>query len=64
MRKEVLLDALTNLLASNLDPKYFDVSYTQVAKEVLQLCQEYGMKPPVEKFDPVLLTTKHTWSNE
>lgn len=39
-------------------------TWDEVAEVVLFGLEERGMKPPVEKYCPVLLTTKHTWKSE
>lgn len=40
------------------------ISYWGIATDILDALQEHGMKPPVKKRCPVLLTEKHTWEPE
>lgn len=38
--------------------------FKQTAKEIVELLEKYGMKPPLTKKCPVLLTTEHHWEPE
>lgn len=37
---------------------------TERAEYVLKILEEYGMKPPKERFCPVLIKTYHEWEKE
>ena len=37
------------------------VSVGTLGENILNACLQAGMKPPVEKFDPILLRTTHSW---
>jgi hypothetical protein len=59
MKRSQMLEHITDLIAFNRN-----VTADKVAEAILNLVEEKGMKPPVFKRCPVLLTHDHFWEKE
>lgn len=61
-RSEVRAEIL-DILESDVDPRYTDVTLFGVAESILTKLERLGMAPPVVK-DTILLTESRKWETE
>lgn len=64
MRRSEMVKAIKDLIECNLDNLYQIPDATLVAELILYHQEKCGMKPPITKRCPVLLTQVHTWEKE
>jgi hypothetical protein len=63
MKKSLMVAKISQILTLNSISKK-PKDFVEMAKEILALIEENGMKPPLSKSCPVLLTNKHVWEPE
>jgi len=62
MKKSRLLQKIENYLHFHTNVK--DSELPELAEGILEIVVESGMKPPLTKRCPILLTNIHHWENE
>lgn len=64
MKKTDVVRLIASILEENTDPKWLDLNSHETALMILGALEKAGMKPPVERLDPVLLRKEFTWEQE
>ncbi len=64
MKKSVLVEKLGDRIAFHFCKEPGTGEYDYLAEQLLEIVEEAGMKPPIKKRCPVLLTDTHVWENE
>jgi hypothetical protein len=66
MKKSEMVDNIACILVSQSPyPQAIDIyKIERLSKMILEEIEKSGMKPPLTKRCPVLLTPIHTWENE
>lgn len=64
MKKSQVVEMVANVLTEYTDFKYLDCPNTFLAKQIVEMLEEAGMKPPIVFTDPVLLTYRYEWEKE
>jgi len=62
MKRSDAVNVIYKYLEQNTDIHDFELS--KVASELMTLIEGIGLKPPITKRCPVLLTNIHTWQKE
>jgi len=64
MKRSEMQYLLAGLLSTMYETDKHPEEQLDNANNILNVLEEYGMKPPVTKRCPVLLITEHTWESE
>lgn len=70
MKRSKALNTLSSIIVSEIakiTPLSKDWNIEKIqsfSNRILTALENAGMKPPKEKLDPILLTTKHLWEEE
>jgi hypothetical protein len=64
VKKSQAIELVENYLKENVDLKWLDEDYSKIAKNIVNMLVESGMKPPIKKQCPVIFVDKYEWEKE
>lgn len=64
MKRSELRGILAGLLSTMYKTDRHPEEQLENAENILSVLESFGLKPPIQKRCPVLLTQIHTWENE
>lgn len=64
MRRSEAVKLMTNEYAYLSRGGWCEATDEEKMDKILYMLEQVGLKPPVTKFCPVLLTTEHVWQKE